>query len=205
MIAHTLNHDTDNHASGFNLDASIEHLAHWLPTQGPIKDFIHHNTLHAFQDQPFHEALSIASQLYGACSYLPLADYQNLYHQGRIRDYALDWALAQTGISASEQQQLRDTLFESDPHAHLSPVSLVNHGLRNAWLTKLEVDLNALVHPIIFRLLSGFLDQGISRWALPKEGERFWQCILRLTQNSFLPLYPFGEKVASELLNKTPD
>ena len=26
----------------FDLDASIEHIAHWLPTQGPIKDFIHH-------------------------------------------------------------------------------------------------------------------------------------------------------------------
>jgi len=39
----------------FDLDSSIEHIAHWLPAQGPIKDFIHHNTLHAVQHHPFRQ------------------------------------------------------------------------------------------------------------------------------------------------------
>lgn len=46
----------------FDLDASIEHIAHWLPAQGPIKDFIHHNTLHAVQHHPFHEGVTIAAK-----------------------------------------------------------------------------------------------------------------------------------------------
>ncbi len=34
----------------------IDHAAHLLPQQGPITVFIHHNTLHALEDLPFHEA-----------------------------------------------------------------------------------------------------------------------------------------------------
>ncbi|WP_347987482.1 DUF2309 domain-containing protein [Methylomonas sp. AM2-LC] len=205
MSSKTIKQDYHQPATGFNLDSCIEHLAHWLPTQGPIKDFIHHNTLHAFQHLSFHEALSVAGKLFGACSYLPLDDYQRLYKEGRIKEYALDWALAQTGCSELQQKQIRVKLFESDKHSHFPPVSLANHGIRNALRTKLEIDLNALVHPIIFRLLSSFLDQGISRWTLPKHGESFWDCVLRLTKNSFIPLYPFDEPAVRVLLDKNPD
>lgn len=193
------------HTSGFHVDACLERLAHWLPTQGPIKDFIHHNTLHAFQHLPFHEALSVAGKLFGARSYLPLDDYQRLYHEGRITDHALQWALEQCDCSKEQKLKLHNSLFDQDRHSHYPPVSLVNHGLRNTWLTSLEVDLNSLVHPIVFRLLANFLDQGISRWALPKNGERFWDCVLRLAQNSFVPLYPLNQPVVADLLNNSPD
>lgn len=65
----------------FDLDAAITHIAHWLPTQGPIKDFIHHNTLHAVQNHPFHEGIAVAAKIFGARSYLPLEDYQERYLQ----------------------------------------------------------------------------------------------------------------------------
>jgi uncharacterized protein YbcC (UPF0753/DUF2309 family) len=61
------------------------------------------------------------------------------------------------------------------------------------------------VHPILFRLLGNFLDQGISRWSLPKNGEHFWDCVLRLAQNSFLPIYPLHEPGVRELLSDNPD
>lgn len=65
--------------SEFDLETSIENIAHWLPTQGSIKDFIHHNTLHAVQHYPFHEGAAVAAKIFGARSYLPLDDYQKLY------------------------------------------------------------------------------------------------------------------------------
>ncbi|MGZ4970892.1 MAG: YbcC family protein [Methylobacter sp.] len=189
----------------FDLDASIEHIAHWLPAQGPIKDFIHHNTLHAVQHYPFHEGVAIAAKIFGARSYLPLEDYQALYQQGRINGDAIDWAIEHSGGAKQDREKLRKTLFKQDETGHYPPVSLANHGIRNAWLTKLEVDLNSLVHPILFRLLGNFLDQGISRWSLPKNGEHFWDCVLRLAQNSLLPLYPLNEPNVRELLSETPD
>ncbi len=189
----------------FYLDAAIEHIAHWLPAQGPIKDFIHHNTLHAVQHHPFHEGVAIAAKMFGARSYLALEDYQTMYQQGRIKNAAIDWALTHSGCELQLQEQLRKTLFIKDTTSHYPPLSLANHGIRTAWLTRLEVDLNSLVHPILFRLLGNFLDQGISRWSLPKNGEHFWGCIIRLAQNSLLPLYPLNEHGIADLLSESPD
>ncbi len=192
-------------ADVFDLDAAIDHMAHWLPQQGPIKDFVHHNTLHAVQHYPFHEGVALAAKVFGARSYLPLADYQQRFKSGRITHAAIDWAIEQAGCTVAEQQRLRDTLFETDRHSHYPPISLANYGIRTAWTNHLEVDLNALVHPVIFRLLSNFLDQGISRWALPKEDESFWDCVVRLSLNSLIPLYPFHQLRIRELLTQQPE
>ncbi|TRW95121.1 YbcC family protein [Candidatus Methylobacter oryzae] len=203
FVSNSSNETAEN--SKFDLDVSIEHIAHWLPSQGPIKDFIHHNTLHAVQNYPFHEGVAIAAKIFGARSYLPLEDYQERYRQGRIDDDALDWAIEHSGCVPQNREKLRKRLFAEDANSHYPPVSLANHGIRNAWLTRLEVDLNSLVHPILFRLLGNFLDQGISRWSLPKNGEHFWDCVLRLAQNSLLPLYPLNEASVHGLLSQTPD
>ena len=191
--------------SEFDLDKVIDHIAHWLPTQGPIKDFIHHNTLHAVQSYPFHEGVAVAAKIFGARSYLPLADYQARYNDGRIKNFAIDWAIAHSGCDAHARLGLRQSLFKQDDTCHYPPVSLANNGIRNAWLTALEVNLNALVHPIVFRFLANFLDQGISRWTMTQDGESFWNCVWQLTHNSLLPLYPFNQADARAILEKEPD
>lgn len=175
----------------FDLDESIEHIAHWLPSQGPIKDFIHHNTLHAVQHYPFHDGVAVAAKIFGARSYLPLEDYQNRYRQGRITNDAINWAIEHSGCAQQEYVKLRETLFEQDDTGHYPPVSLANHGIRNSWLTQLEVDLNSLAHPILFRLLGNFLDQGISRWSLPKKRRTFLGLRIALGAEQFIAALSF--------------
>ncbi len=191
--------------SEFDLNSSLAQIAHWLPKQAPLKDFIHHNTLHAFQAYPFHEAIAIAAKIFGASSYLPLRDYQTRYQQGRISQSALEWAIKQSGCLTEQREKLNRDLFKTDNNSHYPPPSWANNGIRTRWLTCLEIDLNSLVHPILFRLLSNFLDQGISRWSLPKNGESFWYCVARLAQNSFLPLYPLNESNVKDLLRQPID
>ena len=91
----------------FDLDAAIAHIAHWLPAQGPIKDFIHHNTLHAVQHHPFHVGVALAAKMFGARSYLPLDDYQDLYRQGRITNDAINWAVEHSGCPQQQHEKLR--------------------------------------------------------------------------------------------------
>src|SRR6185503_4210922 len=52
------------------LKESLHHAAHLLPAQGPINVFIHHNTLHAFEELPFDEAVQAGGRLLGCQPYL---------------------------------------------------------------------------------------------------------------------------------------
>jgi uncharacterized protein YbcC (UPF0753/DUF2309 family) len=67
-----------------HLAASIEHAAHYLPAQGPITVFIHHNTLHAFEEYQFNEGVERGSKLFGCQPYLTEDRYREELARGRI-------------------------------------------------------------------------------------------------------------------------
>lgn len=75
------------------LRRTIDHVAHLLPAQGPISVFIHHNTLHAFEDLHFDEALQRGAQLFGNEPYLPESEFREALMQGRIRSTELEQVL----------------------------------------------------------------------------------------------------------------
>ena len=68
-----------------HLGEAIEHAAHLLPAQGPITVFIHHNTLHAFEDLPFDEAVKKGAHVFGCQPYLTEDRYREELSRGRIR------------------------------------------------------------------------------------------------------------------------
>jgi uncharacterized protein YbcC (UPF0753/DUF2309 family) len=78
-------HGLEHPDSGLErLTHAIEHAAHLLPSQGPIRVFIHHNTLHAFEHLPFHEAVKQGGATYGCHPYLPEDRYREKLARGRI-------------------------------------------------------------------------------------------------------------------------
>ena len=68
----------------------VHELKHYLPSQTPLKDFIHHNSLHAFQNMKFYDAIFKASKIFGYQATLPLLDFRRLYKIGRIHEAVLD-------------------------------------------------------------------------------------------------------------------
>jgi hypothetical protein len=72
---------TDQHPS---LARAIEEASHLLPAQGPISIFIHHNTLHAFEEQPFEDAVEQAAARFDCQPFLSEARYRAKLASGRI-------------------------------------------------------------------------------------------------------------------------
>jgi len=68
----------------------LEHWGHLLPSQGPMTTFVHHNTLHGLQHEPFERAVAEAERLLGGRAYEPVDRGRARYRAGRITDADLD-------------------------------------------------------------------------------------------------------------------
>ncbi len=73
-----------------SIQRAIDHATHLLPAQGPITAFVHHNTLHAFEDLDFDAAVRKGSRLFGCHPYLSEKHYRDFLTAGRIRDQDID-------------------------------------------------------------------------------------------------------------------
>jgi hypothetical protein len=68
----------------------LERAAQLLPAQGPIGVFIHHNTLHAFEGEPFDSAVIRAATTFGTEPFLTETRYREELARGRIRPADVD-------------------------------------------------------------------------------------------------------------------
>ena len=77
------------------LKQAIDHAAHLLPSQGPVTVFVHHNTLHAFEELPFEEGLREGQKTLGCEPFLSEDQYRDCLVTGRIRQEELAAVLAE--------------------------------------------------------------------------------------------------------------
>ena len=77
-----------------SIETAVEHASHLLPAQGPIGVFVHHNTLHHFEDLKFEEAVVKAANIFDAEPYMALEAYQKCVASGRILPEDVDAILA---------------------------------------------------------------------------------------------------------------
>ena len=180
--------------SCFNEKHILHELRHYLPTQTPLKDFIHHNTLHAFQSSKFYDAIFKASKVFGFQATLQLHEYRKLYKIGRIKPEMLERMLIETK-SAEHLEEWKEYLLFKKYDEHNEPRVGV---LRSHWKTEYHLDLDTLVQPFLFRMLASYLDQGVSIWNFPVGNKNFLDSIKELEQNGIASL--FNSKRARELL-----
>src|SRR5215210_2777721 len=159
----------------------LNELKHYLPTQTPLKDFIHHNSLHAFQHMKFYNAIFKAAKIFGFQVSLQLSEYRQLYRNGRIRPDVLEMVIAdKKGNSGVENWKQRAI------HHHYETVNAPRIGrLRRYWKNEYAIDLDNQVHPLLYRILCSFLDQGIAIEQFPVANKPFLESIKHIEQRSY--------------------
>ena len=169
--------------TGFDEAALLHDLKHYLPTQTPIKDFIHHNTLHAFQDRKFYDAIFRASKIFSYQVTLELDDYRGLFRQGRIREEVLQRILEERKGNTPEVQELwAYRLMHKTYNLHIEPRI---GRVRANWKKAYRLNLDNLVQPLLFRIVGSYLDQGIAIRHFPKVDQGFLEALRDLERNSF--------------------
>ena len=174
----------------FQLSEVVHRLKHYLPAQAPLKDFIHHNTLHAFQSDNFHDALNEANKIFGYKTYLQIEDFRRLFIEGKI-----DKEIVKRFIPSENQAIWMDKLLNQKwDESNVPRCGL----LRNQWKENFRIDLDSMTHPLLFRIVSSYLDQGISIWNFPVHHVGFLQAIRILESNGTVSF--FKTKRAKALL-----
>lgn len=184
------NSDWDEHAV-------LHQLAHHLPAQAPLKDFIHHNTLHAFQHRPFFQGLAEASAIFGYQTLLPLAEFRTRYAAGDISQRVLEHVI-QTQFPGQVETWVDRMLHTAYPAPNPPRIG----RLRAGWKQHYRLDLDARTHGTLFRLLNSYLDQGISIWRFPVMGRGLLSSIRQLEAHSRISLFR-TQRVRHLLARKT--
>lgn len=167
--------------SVFDEKKTLDHLRHYLPAQAPLKDFIHHNTLHAFQHMKFFEAIHHASKLFGYKVSLSLDEYRARFKKGGISQPVTEKIITENFGKEKVNEWMNKMLY-GEYNLNLSPRI---GALRAAWKTEYKTDMDAMVQPVLFRVLCSYLDQGISIWNFPVSKNGFLASVRELERNSF--------------------
>ncbi len=166
--------------NSYNEERVISKLKKFLPFQNPLKDFVFQNLLQSFQNQSFHDALRKASVIFGYKNYLKLEEYRDFYKNGKInRD------VFHRIIDAKFGNENRDEWIEKLIHKNYKDKIDSRIGVvRDHWKEHFKIDLDSLVHPLLFRVVCSYLDQGIAIWNFPAGNNGFLASIKELEKNS---------------------
>ena len=171
-------------ATGSFDEADVIHeLKHFLPSQQALKDFIHHNSLHAFQHTKFYDAIFKASKIFGFQVHLQLPEYREMYKTGRIREDILQKVIAaKKENTVAWKEKLLSKEYDTINYPRIGQ-------LRKYWKEIYHFDLDNKVHPLLFRILCAFLDQGIAIDPFPVVSKPFTESIKEMEQNSFVSFF----------------
>jgi uncharacterized protein YbcC (UPF0753/DUF2309 family) len=190
------------------LCALVDRIAHFLPSQGPIGVFIHHNTLHAFEHLPFERAVIEASQLYGAEPYMAEAAYRSELARGRIHmddihavlerepdavifpgltRRSLRRAMIAPGVREFDGATILWRTEQGDLAADFRQPALralFDSCLKRTIAPEGEPEpprpIDEIIHPWLIRLCSVFLDQGTAYWPMPYRERGFYESVRML-------------------------
>ncbi|AUG49265.1 DUF2309 domain-containing protein [Haloarcula taiwanensis] len=135
---------------------SIDTAATTVGSLWPIHSFVTANPLAGFEDQPFSEAVSQASELLGGRGYPSAETFRAALERGQIDPEILDAELSEAG-------------YESDPEILLDRLAEVTDAADSDSDTAPD-----RVDQVLTKWLSAFLDEGSAHWSMPNREAGFY-------------------------------
>ncbi|MEY2898225.1 MAG: hypothetical protein RL138_278 [Bacteroidota bacterium] len=173
----------------FDIEHTLHDIMHYLPSQMTLKDFVHHNSLHAFQSMKFYEGIFRASKIFGFKVSLQLSEFRELYKKGRITESVIERIIIERKGEDNLEAWVKKVLYQEYDSSIPSRIGL----LRANWKKQYRLDLDTLTHPLLYRILASYLDQGISVWEFPEQTDSFLGAIRSMEQNSAASFFRTAE------------
>jgi len=83
---------------GARIAAIVDEVSHLLPGQAPLHAFVHHNTLHAFENLPFETAIVEAARLFGTEPFQSEEAFANSLASVRIQVRDIEAVVDESGM-----------------------------------------------------------------------------------------------------------
>lgn len=187
-----------------DLNKAFLQVRKFLPVQGPIKDFIHLNILEKFMNEPFHDAIKTAGKAFNAHRYLSFSYYREKFNKNEIKIDDILYILNKHYPNKNNEEI--NILLEN--LLNYRPKTIKNENafpIRSSLFKKINANLDHIVNPILFRLLSSYLDQGVSLWHF-LDRSSFAKAVEELASSSKIPLaYFISNKELAKDLNENID
>lgn len=170
-----------------DLESSLGYLRKFLPKQGPLEFFVHHNTFHELEYTSFKDALKIGAKLYGGKVLKSEQEYREHFCTGKVNAAVLDDLIrdflkkAEVSVE-SNHLFVKKILTENRGFATEKAVgeslcylknktSQKKTFFREALYKEYEIDVDEIISPLVLRFLSFYFDQGVSYWKMPERSK----------------------------------
>lgn len=173
-----------------NIAQALSRIKQKIPSQGPLDFFVHHNTLHHYQDLNFHEAVKKAAQDYSCQAFMPEEYYRDQYKKRVIKREYLYQAIADF-IKKNQITVSQDILYSLLIKYPISPREI--HDKRSLEIQKKyfrsrsyiygglkkkgkSINTNYYTTPLVLNFLQCYFDLGNALWTMPDRHMGIWHC-----------------------------
>jgi hypothetical protein len=119
--------------------------------------------------------------MFGYKTSLSLDEYRGLYEEQRISPAILKKIITGKKGVALVKEWTEKAISKEFENSSLPKIG----AIRSNWKRQYQIDMDSLVHPILFRIICSYLDQGISIWAFPVRQKSFLASLREMERNSF--------------------
>jgi len=184
-----------------SLQQTIDKIKTKISEQGPLEYFVHHNTIHHYEDLNFFDAVKKAAVDFNANPFMPEEFYIHKYNLRTIKRTELIRAIK--GFIDKNQLDLPlEIILRLMLNQISEPVNEQHHNIEEIQAQycinkpyffsqrikeNFGIDIDFHVSPTIYRFLSAYFDYGSAYWFLENRQIGMWQsfCNLHKTTSVF--------------------